>query len=192
MKKTFQRAEGCILGLKGKTYEWSFLTQTLFVSLLNRSVDACCCTVTRDDVACDEHHGTGRLLTVYGDTAAGLHVLHDELPQVRRAPPNTLIRESINNNEATKSRTSRLCLQYICSDISNIIDIEKNIDDKMSKKHNNVDGEKHIATVKQKIEYKYKLTDRMDRMWIKMPELTKYALWEANKVSDVNTFRYDL
>ena len=192
MKKTFQRAVGCILGLKSRTYEWSFLTQTLFVSLLNSSVNACCCTVTRVDVACDEHHGTGRLLTVYGDTAAELLELHDELPQVRRAPPNTLIQESINNNDATRSRTSRLCLQYLRSVISSTINIEKNIDDKMSKKHNNVDGEKHIATVTQKLEYKYKLTGRMNKMWTKMPELMEYALWVANKINSERTLGYDL
>ena len=145
------------------------------------------------EAACDAQHGAGRLLTVYGGTAAELHALHEELPQVRRAPPTTLIQESRNNNDATKnSRTSRLCLQHLCYDISKLIDSEKIINDKMNKKHKDVDGKKLIATVTQKLEYKYELTGRTDKKLKKMPEATKYELWADNKVSEVNTFKYDL
>ena len=130
--------------------------------------------MTRDDVANDELHGAGRLLTVYGYTAAELRVLHVELPQECRAPSTTLIQESINNNDATTSGTSRRCLQHLCSVISTIIDSEKKL----------------IATVTMEIndaaealKYRYQL---------QLPEMMKYALQMANGIGDVNTPKYDL
>ena len=106
----------------------------------------------------------------------GTHTTHDTTRTFELSSPRADEADSRINKQqyANTSRTSRRCLQHLCSIISTIIDNEKKL----------------IATVTMEIndaaetlKYRYQL---------QLPEMTKYALQMTNEIGDVNTPRYDL
>ena len=117
-------------------------------SLFNTSVDACC-TVTRG-AARNAQHGAGRLLTVLGVSAAEVH---EELPQVRRAPQSMLIQNQYNNKDATRSSTKQFILAAFT--LRNYLQYHRPQDEIRRQDEEAVqrrfDGKKHIATVIQKL-----------------------------------------
>ena len=145
--------------------------------------------MTRVVAARDAQHGAGRLLTVYGATAAEVY---DELPQVRRAPQSTLIQNQFNNSDATRSSTTQPCLQYLRSAIGSTIALEMKSDDKKTMKYNNVFNYTKYLTKEaaEKLEYRYQMLGRKDKMLSMKPELTVYVMRETNKINGENTFGY--
>ena len=145
--------------------------------------------MTRVDAARDARHDVGRLLTVYGATSAEVY---DELPQIRRAPQTTLIQNQLNNKDGTRSSTTQPRLQYLRSAIGSTTALVTKSDDKTTMKYNNVLNYTKYLTKEaaDKLEYRYLMLGRKDKMLPMKPEMIEYVLRETNKINGENTFEY--